>query len=243
MTGIRNAGVLSCIMALAVSTSAFAQCRLALALGMDISSSVNRAEYDIQLRGLAAAFRDPEVIAAALAEPDAYVMALPFEWSGRMQQEAIGTWTPLQNTSDIAAFADRMDAHQRRYENFSTGIGTAVEFALEAFDALPVMCERLVIDLSGDGVNNDGPAAIQYFGQLDRMGVTLNALVIAGSDPDPVQHYAAQVIYGPDAFLMIAEGGFEDYPELIKAKLIREMGPPMLIGALPRDTTLIKGKR
>lgn len=54
---------------LVLTLPAGAQCRLAPALGMDISSSVDAAEYELQLHGLAAAFRDPAVIAAALSDP------------------------------------------------------------------------------------------------------------------------------------------------------------------------------
>ena len=44
-------------------------CRLALAMGLDISSSVNSSEYALQLDGLIAAFRDEE-IRAAMADND-----------------------------------------------------------------------------------------------------------------------------------------------------------------------------
>ena len=225
---------LLCLAALTMAAPGEARCRLALALGMDISSSVSPTEYAIQLHGLAAAFRDPQVIEAVLSVPGEVVYVLPYEWSGRQQQDAIGGWTALRDAGDIAAFAERMDAHVRRYENFSTAIGTSIDFALTAFTRLPEPCERMVIDLSGDGVNNDGPAADTRWPDLDRAGVTLNALAIAGGDPDPVPHYLTGVIRGPGAFLIVAEGGFDDYPELIKGKLIRELGPPMLIGHLAR---------
>ncbi|MEL6426767.1 MAG: DUF1194 domain-containing protein, partial [Pseudomonadota bacterium] len=44
-------------------------CRLALAMALDISSSVNSSEYDIQLKGLVAALRDPAIREAILVVP------------------------------------------------------------------------------------------------------------------------------------------------------------------------------
>ncbi|QPH54972.1 DUF1194 domain-containing protein [Pontivivens ytuae] len=218
------------LLTLALAAPAEARCRLALALGMDISSSVNSWEYELQLYGLAAAFRDEAVIEAILSVPGQHVLVLPYEWSGQMQQDAIGGWTRLSSAEEIAALADRLSAHTRRYQNFSTGIGTALEYAIRQFDRLPERCDRHVIDLSGDGVDNDGRTAPELHPRLIAAGITVNALVIAGGDPDPVSYYADQVIVGPDAFHLIARNGFEDYPELIKGKLIRELNPPLLIG-------------
>ncbi len=217
-------------LALALAAPAEARCRLALALGMDISSSVNSWEYELQLYGLAAAFRDEAVIEAILSVPSQYVLVLPYEWSGQMQQDAIGDWTRLSTAEEIASLADRLSMHTRRYQNFSTGIGTALDYAVRQFGRLPEPCDRLVIDLSGDGVDNDGRTAPDLHPALIAAGITVNALVIAGGDPDPVSYYADQVIVGPEAFHLVARNGFEDYPDLIKGKLIRELNPPLLIG-------------
>lgn len=233
-------------LALAVSLlaagNAQAQCRLALALGMDISSSVNAAEYELQLRGMARAFRDTQIIDAVLAMPGQYVIVLPYEWSGQIQQEAIGGWFRLENRADIAALADALDTHQRRYEDFSTGIGQSLIWVQQQFATMPDICDRHIVDLSGDGENNDGPGANSQWTDLARRGITVNALVIDDpnrvdhGDGDVVSHYRDAVITGPGAFLIVARNGFEDYPELIKGKLLRELAPSILIGAVsPAD--------
>ena len=48
-----------------------AACRLALALGLDVSGSVDAAEYRLQLDGVAAALTDEDVQAALFAMPGA----------------------------------------------------------------------------------------------------------------------------------------------------------------------------
>ena len=63
--------VLSILIWLALSLQGLADCRQALALGLDVSGSVDALEYRLQLDGVAGALLDPEVIGAFLAFPDA----------------------------------------------------------------------------------------------------------------------------------------------------------------------------
>ena len=60
-----------------------AACRQALALGLDVSGSVDEAEYQLQLQGLAAALVSDDVRASLMRLPDAPVRILVFEWSGQ----------------------------------------------------------------------------------------------------------------------------------------------------------------
>jgi hypothetical protein len=64
-------------------------CRLALILGMDISSSVDPRKDALQRLGLAAALRAPDVVDAILSQPDRPVALAMFEWSGRIQQDMV----------------------------------------------------------------------------------------------------------------------------------------------------------
>lgn len=206
-----------------------ANCALALAFALDVSASVNSNEYDIQKGGLAAALRDSEVVEAILIEPGA-VWLLAYEWSAALQQAVIQDWAQMRGQADIQRFAAGLDGHARRFGRSSTAIGQGLSFGMKQFSALPAICDRLVIDVSGDGVNNDGvaPEALRNAGRL--AGVTINGLVIAGESPNPVPYYREKVISGSDAFMMVARNGFEDYPDLIKGKLLRELRPPLFIG-------------
>ena len=206
-----------------------ANCTLALAFALDVSASVNSREYDIQKGGLAAALRDPEIIEAILLDPGS-IWFLAYEWSASLQQAIIRDWTQMRDPADIQRFAASLDAHNRRFGRSSTALGQGLSFGIRQFGALPALCDRSVIDVSGDGVNNDGvsPRTLRNDGRL--AGVTINGLVIAGATPDPVPYYRENVIYGSDAFMMVARNGFEDYPDLIKGKLLKELRPPLFIG-------------
>ncbi len=204
------------------------ECRLALALALDISSSVNAREYAIQRDGLARAFRTPEVIEAMLTPAGTGVAVAVYEWSGYNQQDVVIPWTLLATEREVRAVADRVAAHDRPYSDLTTALGKAVEYGALLFARAPP-CARRVLDISGDGENNDGAGPDRYRGQGKLGGITINGLVISGAVPDPVAYYRRHVIQGPGAFLVPARD-FDDYPAAIIGKLLREIGEEMVLG-------------
>ena len=200
-------------------------CDTALALGLDVSSSVDLDEHRLQRQGLAAAFRDSAVVDAILGG-GAGVMVAVYEWSGFYQQEVIVNWTWLGDAETIRAFADRLDGQVRRDDAWPTSLGRAVEFATRLHGANPRPCGRRIIDISGDGVNNHGAGPDWYAerGVLD--GYTVNGLAIRGALPDPAEYYRDSLIHGPGAFVEVADD-YADYPPAILRKLLRELQAPI----------------
>ena len=203
-------------------------CKLALALGLDISSSVNAREYRLQLEGLANALEEPEVVEAILAPPGAYVSATVYEWSGYQQQDVVLGWTSLDSPAAIQRFAAQLRAHQRSYAEFATALGKGVEFGARLFETAPE-CSRRVLDISGDGENNDGvgPDYFRENGLLD--GLVINGLVILGAYPDPAIYYRTHVMQGPESFVALARD-FEDYKDVMVGKLLREINTNLVLG-------------
>ncbi len=203
-------------------------CRVALALGLDISSSVNAREYRLQLDGLAYALTTDAVIEAILSPKGTAIAAAAYEWSGYQQQDVIIDWQMLDSEEAIRAFAARLRAHKRRYAEFPTAIGKAVQFGAKLLRRGP-SCGRYVIDLSGDGENNDGvgPGYFREQGQLD--GLIINGLVIQGAYPNPAIYYREHVMQGPESFVALARD-FEDYRLVMVGKLMREVGAEMIVG-------------
>lgn len=215
----------------APTTAAATECKLALALALDISSSVNDREYAIQRDGLARAFRTPEVIEAMLIPEGTGVAVAVYEWSGYNQQDVVIPWTLLESEAAIHAIADRLAAHQRPYSDLTTALGKAVEYGARLLARAP-RCARKVLDISGDGENNDGAGPGHYRAQGLLAGLTINGLVITGAVPDPVAYYREQVIQGPGAFLSLARD-YTDYPAVIIGKLLREIDHEMVLGEAP----------
>ncbi|WP_421905466.1 DUF1194 domain-containing protein [Mameliella sp.] len=199
-----------------------AACRQALALGLDVSGSVDAAEYRLQLDGLAGALQDPEVMGALLAMPEAPVSVAVFEWSGPGSQRIVAPWRRIEGPADVADLATLLRATQRGQLGQSTAIGAAKRFGA-ALLAEQGRCWRRVLDLSGDGKSNTGPRP-----QDSRPGgITINGLVIGASgDANGIgalaSYYRAYVIAGADAFVETALG-FEAFEAAMVRKLKREL--------------------
>lgn len=197
---------------------------MAIVFAMDISRSVSPAEYIYQKNGLARALVSPEVQRLISFYPDG-VMATVTVWSAASQQKQMVPWTLLQGRDSINEFAQKIAEMRRPYRFDLTAIANALIHAGQMHVENPLACDRLVIDISGDGVTSViGQHPDRVSEGLANNGVTVNALVIAGSTPDPVRYYAEQVIRGTGAFMVVADG-FQDFEESMHRKLMRELAP------------------
>lgn len=212
--------------ALAVALSvpavpAAAECRLALILALDISSSVDAAEDRLQRDGLAAALTAPEIVDAILALPDQPVALMVYEWSGRYQQDVLLPWRELNTAEDVFDAAATVARSIRSYADFPTAIGYSLGYAASQFREAP-SCLYRTVDVSGDGRNNEGfPPALAYE-NFELSEVTVNGLVIGGEDEGLAEYYRDQVIRGPGAFVEEARD-FEDFERAMRRKLLREL--------------------
>ena len=229
-------------LALLASGTSVAQsaCRQALALGVDVSGSVDAGEYRLQMDGIAAALTDPAVSATILAQPGAPVALAVYEWSGTDFQRIIVDWTLVDGPERLQAIAARMLATERVPARYSTSLGSALTFGAALIARSPD-CWQATLDISGDGKNNDGPDPRS----LRERGLTgthtVNALVI-GTDQtngqyifdaevgEMVSYFRAKVIQGDGAFVETALG-FENYAEAMKRKLLRELTGMVVAGA------------
>ena len=202
-------------------------CALELILAVDVSGSIDDREFALQMEGMASAFEDPALIEAVEVQEGGVLVTLT-QWSGASRQRQVTDWHQLDGAASMAVFAGAVRESGRDWRNYSTAIGEALHHALRVGGTAPGTCRRRVVDVSGDGVNNEGRAPRAMADALAAMGYTVNGLVIRGDTPDPVKHYEVNVLAGPRAFLEIA-ADFEDYPEAIRRKLLREVEERALI--------------
>ncbi|SMO54898.1 DUF1194 domain-containing protein [Ruegeria faecimaris] len=193
-------------------------CDLALALAVDVSGSVDSNEYRIQMDGLAAGLRDP-IVSEALVRGNARLMLV--QWTGASRQKVTIPWTHMDSFEAIDSFARQVAADARVWRNFSTAIGEALETTMSSFSEV-TECKRHLIDISGDGVSNEGVEPSEIHDVLRGKGVTVNAIAIEESEPDLTAYFFENVIVGEGAFVVSA-AGFEDYPARIRKKLLREV--------------------
>ncbi len=209
-----------------IGTAPARACDLALILAIDVSGSVDPTEYAIQRDGLARALAD-SVVAEALVRSRARVAVM--QWTGASRQEVTVPWMAIDTHEDARALAAAAAADPRVWWQFSTAIGEALAVSVALFDAVPE-CRRRVIDISGDGVSNEGRPPETMRAALRAAGVVVNAVVIETDDRDLRGYFWENVIHGEGAFV-VAASGFEQYAARIREKLIREVADQ--IGAAP----------
>ena len=204
-------------------------CDLALVLAMDASSSVDEREYALQMKGMASALLDKEVQEAILSLGGMYLAA--FEWNGASNQKMIFDWVYLGSANDISDLAQRLALHQRNSTNSPTAVGAALGYGHRLVSRVPEPCARHVIDVSGDGPNNDGIKPEFVYALYNFSNIIVNGLVIKDiySNPetfyrDPEGYYRKNVIRGGGSFLILAEG-FNDFARAMRQKLLKEIVP------------------
>jgi hypothetical protein len=199
---------------------------LELVLAIDSSGSVDFGESELQMAGIARAFRDPAVIEAIEGSTPNGVAVAVIEWSGPGQQLVGVDWTRITNAPTAAALAARIETMGRGLIG-ETAIGEALRFATGLLAYGPFQGARRIIDVSGDGPSNAGGEPEPMRDAAALAGVTINGLAILRENPGLDRYYAEHVIGGPDAFVMIAEH-YDDFARAIRQKLLREIrGAPL----------------
>ena len=224
--------VLCSLMGWAGMAQAQSQCRQALALGLDVSGSVDAREYRLQIDGVAVALNDPEVRDKLFAMPSAPVRLMVYEWSGPNDQTVLVPWTEIDSMSTLDVLIETLRQTRRRDATPGTALGVAMSQGAY-YLAQQNECWKRTLDISGDGQSNLGPRPRDVKPTLESKGITINALVIGADDPnigdirqseigELASYFRAEVILGPDAFVMTAIG-FNDYARAMRAKLLREL--------------------
>lgn len=223
--------------------SAEAACRQALALGLDVSGSVDAAEYRMQLDGLATALNSDKVQEVLFTQASAPINITVYEWSGPADQRIILPWTALVTPADLNRLSGVLRSHQRQHAAPTTAIGSAILTGFDLLDQQPD-CWKRTLDISGDGPANTGPRPQDIPETRTPTGVVVNGLVIGSGNARGDDHrfaevkelssyYSSYVVRGPGSFVEVALG-FQDYAAAMERKLLRELAS-IAIGQVTLD--------
>ena len=210
---------------------------LELALSVDVSSSVTLQEYNLQMIGIAAAFRHPDVIAAIENLQPSGIAVCLIHWSGSVRQKVAVAWALVKDGPTAKALARRIENVERSFIG-ETSVGRALAFSAREIATNGFSGRRMTIDLSGDGDASYGPRARKYRDEIVEHGITINALAILADDPGLADYYRDNVIGGPGAFVMAADD-YEDFARSILHKLVREIVPPVAMHGPGEKRTIV----
>jgi hypothetical protein len=207
---------------------------LALVIAVDISYSMDPDEQALQREGFAEAFRSPLVHEAILRGMLGQIAVTYVEWAGAYDQKVLLPWTVLDNPEGIMAFANRIAALPLRRAQ-RTSVSGAIDFGMRLLDESGVEAARRVIDVSGDGPNNQGRPVTPARDDAVAKGVTINGLPIMLHKPGYLDipeldaYYRDCVIGGQGAFMVPARER-EQFQQAIKTKIMLEVA-----GLTPHD--------
>ena len=200
-----------------------------LVLAVDVSYSMDPDEQQLQREGYMAALTSTEFMQALRHGMHGRVAVTYFEWAGIHHQQIIVPWRLIDGPESAGGFA--ADIARARYTRASrTSISGALLFGMPLFEGSGYRGLRKVIDVSGDGVNNNGPMVTVVRDEVLSKGITINGLPImikkpsmATMDIDELDiYYEDCVIGGPGAFV-IAIRERSQFNEATRNKLVQEV--------------------
>lgn len=204
------------------SSNTSPQVDLALVLAVDCSSSVDAADFHFQMTGIADALRHPPVLDAILAGQHQRIAITVVQWSSRNAQKIAVPWKVLGTATDLEICARETEQAARQWLPGGTGLAAGLEFCIDLLLALPFAATRRVIDVSGDGEENEGGDVQAARERAAAMGLTINGLPILYGAQRIEAYYRDRVIIGPGAFVIPA-ADIRAFSSAMIQKLLREV--------------------
>lgn len=196
---------------------------LELVLAVDTSASVDADEFNLQIQGIADAFRDPDIVDSIEANGEAGIAVALMQWSSGDQQVQSGKWHQIMDSATADRFARMVETSERLKGN-TTAIGSALHFAHGLLNQNGFDARRSTIDVAGDGRNNSGIPLLPQRDRILASGISINGLAVLDGDPGLQAYYERFVAGGSRAFV-IAARDFEDFDRAMRQKLLREIRP------------------
>jgi hypothetical protein len=211
------------------SAAATTDVDMELVIAVDVSYSMDPDEQALQREGYIVGLTSPEFLNALQQGAHGRIAVTYFEWAGAADQRIVVPWRLIDGPAAAKAFTDAIAAAPYR-RAYRTSISGALHFAQPLFEASGFRGLRRVIDVSGDGVNNQGDLVAIVRDTVLERGITINGLPILLKRPSPATmdiedldiYYEDCVIGGPGAFVIpIRER--DQFREATRTKLVQEI--------------------
>ena len=229
VAGVAAPGPKTELAARSAQKQAAASVDIELILAVDVSYSMDMDELAIQREGYAQAIVSKEFLQALKSLPNGKISVTYFEWAASSDQKIIIPWRLIDGPETADAVADEiMKTPIRRASR--TSISGAINFALPLFDEDPYHGLRRVIDISGDGPNNNGgPVTVARDAALEK-GIVINGLPIMVKEPsystmdiDNLDFYYEDCVIGGPGSFVVSIKDRDKFKEAIRAKLLLEV--------------------
>jgi len=208
-----------------VSNGPRAEVDVALALAVDSSGSISQERLLMQMHGYTSALRNPSFIEAVRGGNHGRIALTYVTWTDARRQEQVVGWRVIEASPDAEAFAHSIETAILPGPGW-TSISGAIDFCVGLLIGSGYVAMRRVIDISGDGANNDGRPVTEARDAAVAAGVTINGLPIVEVEPDLEKYYRESVIGGPDAFVVVAKNSASFGQAVLRKLLVEVAGLP-----------------
>jgi hypothetical protein len=206
-----------------------------LVLAVDISFSMDPDEQELQREGYMHALTSTEFLRALRDGIHGKIALTYFEWANVNDRRVIVPWRLIDGPEAADAFvAEIARAPYRRASR--TSVSGALEFGAQLFENSGFKGLRRVIDVSGDGVNNNGPPVTIMRDEVLSKGIVINGLPImikqqfnSGMDIEMLDLYFEDCVVGGPGSFVIPIKERDKFKEATRTKLVQEIAalPPM----------------
>ena len=200
-----------------------------LILAVDVSYSMDLDELAVQREGYAQAIVSREFLQALKSLPNGKISVTYFEWAATGDQKIIIPWRLIDGPETAGAVADDILKTPIRRAS-RTSISGAINFAIPLFDEDPYRGSRRVIDISGDGPNNNGVPVLGARDAALAKGIVINGLPIMVKEPsystmdiDNLDFYYEDCVIGGPGSFVVSIKDREKFKEAIRSKLLLEV--------------------
>lgn len=202
---------------------------LELVLAVDISYSMDTEEQQVQRDGYVAAIVSKPVLDAVREGMLGKIVVAYMEWAGAEEQRTVVAWRVIDGPESARAFAAELAGAPLR-RAYRTSISGGLMHAARLFEGNGFAGQRKVIDVSGDGPNNQGDPVEMVRDEILERGVVINGLPLMLKRPsyammdltDLDAYYRDCVIGGPGAFVLPVRS-VDQFPEAVRTKLVMEI--------------------
>ena len=201
---------------------------LKLVLATDVSGSINDEELRLEREGMADALLDADVIRAVQSGTYKRIAVSLVDFGTSGISKVVIPWRIIADRTTANVLAEEIRKLPRPPSR-RTSISDALKVSAALFEAseTDIISARKIIDVSGDGPNNDGEKVAPKRDAAVAKGVVINGLAIMddnanGYYPDLDKYYARCVAGGPGSFVVIVRD-YRDYRAAMRHKLALEM--------------------
>lgn len=135
------------------------QVDVALVIAVDISFSMDSDEQALQREGYSDALISKPFIEALRKGPNGRIAITYVEWAGENEQRVVVPWQIVDGPESAVGFVQALNQSPARRAS-RTSISGALLFSAALFEQVEFRALRRIIDISGDGSNNQGPLIV-----------------------------------------------------------------------------------